>query len=61
MERSQIEAIVLRQLTPRHMPDRLLFIERVPRTPSGKASHRDLLALAVNADAEANVKEAATC
>lgn len=68
MERSRIEAAVLAQLTPRHMPDRIFFVDRVPRTPSGKASHRDLLALAANADAagaanaaNTSVREATAC
>ncbi|MBC7502905.1 MAG: acyl--CoA ligase [Herminiimonas sp.] len=44
--REEIDALVRRVLTPRHIPDRIHFIERVPRTPSGKASLRELLLLA---------------
>jgi acyl-coenzyme A synthetase/AMP-(fatty) acid ligase len=51
MARSQIEAIVHQRLTPRYMPDRIVFIDRVPRTPSGKAAHREMLALALRAEA----------
>ncbi|WP_192805196.1 class I adenylate-forming enzyme family protein [Noviherbaspirillum aerium] len=57
MPRSHVEAIVHRRLTPRYMPDRIVFIERVPRTPSGKAAHRELLALALHAENG----EVATC
>lgn len=57
MARSQIEAVVHRRLTARYMPDRIVFIDRVPRTPSGKAAHRELLALALHAE----TGEVATC
>jgi len=43
--RDEIATLVRTVLTPRHMPDRIFFIERVPRTLSGKASLRDLLAI----------------
>jgi acyl-coenzyme A synthetase/AMP-(fatty) acid ligase len=49
ISRAQIEAAICKTLTPRHVPDYIRFIERIPRTPSGKASHRELLALAGNA------------
>jgi long-chain acyl-CoA synthetase len=41
--RDQIDTLVRTVLTPRHIPDRVYFIDRIPRTPSGKASRRELL------------------
>jgi acyl-coenzyme A synthetase/AMP-(fatty) acid ligase len=55
ISREEIDGLVRRMLTARHIPDRIYFIDRIPRTPSGKASHRELLARAssLNAVAEA--------
>lgn len=44
--REEIDMLVRRVLTARHIPDRVNFIERVPRTPSGKASLHELLSFA---------------
>jgi acyl-coenzyme A synthetase/AMP-(fatty) acid ligase len=49
--REEIDGLIRKMLTARHMPDRIYFIDRIPRTPSGKASHRELLARAAGMDA----------
>jgi acyl-coenzyme A synthetase/AMP-(fatty) acid ligase len=48
--RDEIDGLIRKMLTARHMPDRIYFIDRIPRTPSGKASHRELLARAAGMD-----------
>jgi long-chain acyl-CoA synthetase len=48
VSRDEINALVRRMLTPRHVPDRIYFIDRIPRTPSGKAAHPELLARALS-------------
>ena len=44
--RSVINEHVLRTLSRRHVPDRIFWVDRIPRTRTGKASIPDLLALA---------------
>jgi acyl-coenzyme A synthetase/AMP-(fatty) acid ligase len=57
VSREEIDGLVRRMLTPRHIPDRIYFIERIPRTPSGKASHRELLAHALSSLAVAEAPQ----
>jgi acyl-CoA synthetase (AMP-forming)/AMP-acid ligase II len=47
LAKGEIAAHVRAALTVQHVPDRIYFVERIPRTPSGKASHPELLALAL--------------
>ena len=51
VSRDEINALVRRMLTARHLPDRIYFIDRIPRTPSGKASHPELLVRALSLQA----------
>ncbi|HYD63446.1 MAG TPA: class I adenylate-forming enzyme family protein [Noviherbaspirillum sp.] len=53
--REEVAALVRKKLTPRHVPDRVYFVDRIPRTPSGKAAHRELLEQAARLDALAEV------
>ena len=53
--REEVAALVRAKLTPRHIPDVVYVIDRIPRTPSGKASHRELLEQAARLDAGAEV------
>jgi acyl-CoA synthetase (AMP-forming)/AMP-acid ligase II len=43
--REDIAAHVRSALTAQHVPDRIYFVDHIPRTPSGKASHPELQAL----------------
>lgn len=42
--RDEVGALVRKTLTARHVPDRIYFIDHIPRTPSGKVAQPDLLA-----------------
>jgi non-ribosomal peptide synthetase component E (peptide arylation enzyme) len=44
--RDEVGALVSKTLTARHLPDRIYFIEHIPRTPSGKVAQPELLARA---------------
>jgi acyl-coenzyme A synthetase/AMP-(fatty) acid ligase len=57
VSRQEIDALVRTMLTPRHIPDRIYFIDRIPRTPSGKASHRELLAHALSPNPAAEAQQ----
>jgi acyl-coenzyme A synthetase/AMP-(fatty) acid ligase len=57
ISREDISALVRSVLTHRHIPDRVYFIDRIPRTPSGKASHPELLARAFSLNAAAVVHQ----
>ncbi len=41
----EVTAHVRAALSAHHVPDRIYFVERIPRTATGKASHPELLAL----------------
>jgi acyl-CoA synthetase (AMP-forming)/AMP-acid ligase II len=44
--RDEVRALVSKTLTARHVPDRICFIDHIPRTPSGKVARPALLAWA---------------
>jgi acyl-CoA synthetase (AMP-forming)/AMP-acid ligase II len=50
LTKDEIAAHVRAGLTAQHVPDRVYVVERIPRTPSGKASHPELMALAARMD-----------